>query len=260
MLRDEGLHDRRHLVVVRQRQAVTHVVSDDGGRRLGLEFVVRIGPPGLVLHEVLRLLQLANIVVVAAHARQQAVGPDRVAGRLAEVCHGHRMGIRPRRLGSELPKQGPTGVGELEQREFGRVLCQGFEHRQQRGHQRRGSQSVEAAERASEPDVGPGPVEPEPNRESGHQVRGQDNGRRGERLVPPANGPHAHGRRDPAHEHDEQRRRAGVGRLRRNEDREHHGGHHGDAPSKQHGDHHGRERQGDELGAVGEPGADGCRA
>src|SRR3989454_7327710 len=49
--------------------------------------VVRVVAPRLVLHEVLRVLDFPDVVVVAAHAAEQAVPADAVAGCLDQVRH-----------------------------------------------------------------------------------------------------------------------------------------------------------------------------
>jgi hypothetical protein len=75
VLGDERADRLRQLVLLGEVEPVAHVVPDDRRAGVRLELVVRVAPLGLVLHEVLRLLELADVVVVRADAREQPVRP-----------------------------------------------------------------------------------------------------------------------------------------------------------------------------------------
>ena len=79
---------------------------------------MRVGA-ALVLNEVFGLRELADVVVVAAHAGEQRVGTDRLGGSLRQVGHRQRVLERPRRLDRQPLEQGQIGVGELEQSDVG---------------------------------------------------------------------------------------------------------------------------------------------
>ena len=98
MLGDERRDRFGEAGFAREHQPIRHVRLDDLGRLKGLEAIVRIVPARLVLHEVLGVVDLADVVVVAADAAEEAIGPDAVARRLDEVRHGHRVRIGARRL------------------------------------------------------------------------------------------------------------------------------------------------------------------
>src|SRR6266496_1538860 len=98
VLRDERGHGLREPGLLRERQPVRHVGLDDLRLLVRLEPVVRVVAPRLVFDEVQRVLDLADVVVIAAHATEQAVRADAVARRLDEVRHRHGVRVRPGRL------------------------------------------------------------------------------------------------------------------------------------------------------------------
>ena len=75
VLADE-LHDTtRKLVLLGEIQPFEHVIPDDRGARRGLELVVRVATLRLVLGEVLRFLQLADVVVEAPTRARRPFAP-----------------------------------------------------------------------------------------------------------------------------------------------------------------------------------------
>ena len=104
---------------------------------LGVEVVVDVVRPRLVLDEGQRVLHLADVVVVGRDAGQQRVGADRLGGPLGEVADHDAVVVRPRRLQQQPAKQPVRRVGELQQLEDGHDPEQVAEHRERADRQRR---------------------------------------------------------------------------------------------------------------------------
>ena len=98
MLRDERGHDRGEASLLGKGEPVGHVALDDLRRLRRRNLVMRVAAARLVFDEIQRVAEFPDVVVVAAHAAQQAVRPDTVARRFDEVRHRHAVGVRPRRL------------------------------------------------------------------------------------------------------------------------------------------------------------------
>src|SRR3989449_28936 len=73
MLRDERGHDRGEASLLGKGEAVGHVALDDLRRLRRRNLVVRIAAARLVFDEIQRVAEFPDVVVVAAHAAQQAV-------------------------------------------------------------------------------------------------------------------------------------------------------------------------------------------
>ena len=119
VLRDEADERLRQLVLVGDVDAAGHVPGDDRGRLLGRQQVVDV-LAGLVLDERLRVVQLADVVVVGGDARDERVGVDGLGRLLREVADHQRVVVRAGRLHEQAPEQGLLRVGELEQLVRGR--------------------------------------------------------------------------------------------------------------------------------------------
>src|SRR3954447_880924 len=119
VLWDKGFHHFGQSSSLGQRYAISDVALNDPGRLLGAHEVMRIGCAALVFHEMTRVGQLSDVVVIATHAGKQAVGPDDVAGRLTEAGHGEAVGPGAGRLHGQTAEQGPAQIGELEQGQIG---------------------------------------------------------------------------------------------------------------------------------------------
>ena len=142
---DDRVADRlRQLVRSSQLEPGLDVVGHDQRRHPRRQVVVRIGA-ALVLDEVLGLRELADVVVVAAHARQQWVGADRLGRRLGEVRHGQRVLERARRLDRETLEQRQIGVRQLEQADVGDRPRHRFQHRHEEARQHRGEHATDRA-------------------------------------------------------------------------------------------------------------------
>ena len=118
VLLDE-IDDRpRQTVLLGERQAVLDVADDDQRAEGRLQVVVPV-LTDLVLHEVVRLEHLADVVEIAADARQQRVGSDLLRGGLGE--RGHRDAVRVRAWGTanELLHERMAAVGQLQHADVG---------------------------------------------------------------------------------------------------------------------------------------------
>ncbi len=70
---------------------------------------------GLVLDEIVGPRDLADVMVVRAHAREQRIGTDGLSGTLRHIADDDRMVIGSRGLGQQLAKERVSGAGQLEQ-------------------------------------------------------------------------------------------------------------------------------------------------
>ena len=108
VLADERLQPDGEAVLLRELDAFADVIADDRGARRGLELVVRVAAARLVLDEVFRLLDLADVVIVGTDPREQSVGADRIARRFGEIGDPHGVGERPGRFDAQ-PAQAAAG-------------------------------------------------------------------------------------------------------------------------------------------------------
>ena len=69
MLGNEGAQGARQLVGVGELESLAHVVSNDLRAGVRLECIVRVAALRLILDEVLRLRDLADVVIVRAYTR-----------------------------------------------------------------------------------------------------------------------------------------------------------------------------------------------
>ena len=133
-------------MLVRQRKPLLHVVANHRGGYLRLEFVVRIDAWHLILHEELRFLELADVMVVAPHPRQQPVGTQSIAGCLAQIGQRYAMCIGTRSLRRQPAQQRTVGIRQLKQGEFRGNPGHRLEEREREVHQARGTECVQPAE------------------------------------------------------------------------------------------------------------------
>ena len=96
----------------------------------GLEPVVAVVPLRLVLDEVVGHLRLADVVVVAGHARQQRVRADRLRRGLREVSQHERVLVGAGRLERESAQKRQVLVRQLEQADVGRDVRRGARRRE----------------------------------------------------------------------------------------------------------------------------------
>ena len=88
-----------------------------------------LGPPPWFSTKKPGVGELADVVIVAAHPREQPVRADDVAGGLAQVGHRQAVGPGARSLERQATQQRTAEIGELEQREIGRDPGAGFGER-----------------------------------------------------------------------------------------------------------------------------------
>ena len=115
-------------VFLPQRHAVAHVRDEDLRRHLRLGVVVRV-LAHLVLLEVVGALELADVMIVCAHAHEQRVRSDGLRRGLGNVGDDDRVVIGARRLDHQPAQQRLVGVGQLQQL--------GGRHQVERGLQQR---------------------------------------------------------------------------------------------------------------------------
>ena len=247
MLRDEGGDRIGKRRLTGQRDPVGHVRPDDLRRLVRLQPVVRVVAARLVLHEVLRVSDLADVVVIAAHAPEQSVGTDAVAGRLDKVRHRDAVGIRPRRLEGEASQQWSARVRQLEQRDVRGDVCQGLGSREQHVREARGDEGLAGSQQRDGADRADRPARRHAQGERADQVAGADHRRRRQQVAATPQGPDREGGGDPAHGAKEQGRNVVEHRLHAHDRRQDHGGDHRDAAVEQHGERHRLKRERDEL-------------
>ena len=87
------------------------------------------GLGSLILHEVLRLRNFPDVVIVRPDAGEQCVGSDRARSGLGEVGDGNCVGVRPWRLETQALHQRPIEVRPLEQCQIGLDPGEQLRHR-----------------------------------------------------------------------------------------------------------------------------------
>ena len=191
-------------------------------------------------------------MVIASDPGQQAVGPDRLAGRLTQI--GHRQGVGPGagRFGGQSPEERPRRVGELEEREVGgdpyRLLEKGEEKQSHRGAPDGDEGTIaHAPEHLAHP----------PPAEHAEGERPERVSPRGERhrevhRLPAPEDADAEGAGRPAEEAEDERLIVGEDPLGADEERKHRRGRDREPPVPEHRDQHRRERHRGELGPVGD--------
>src|SRR5665213_4111931 len=105
VLCDECLDRARHSVFLGEINTVADVGTNYRCTCSRLQFVVRVSTTRLILHEVLRLAELANVVVIRPNPPEQSVGTDCVTRGLSKVRHRNRVRIGTRRLQTEPPQE-----------------------------------------------------------------------------------------------------------------------------------------------------------
>src|SRR5215207_1785943 len=169
-----------------------------GGKRRG-EVGVGVELGDLVLHEVGRVLHLADVVVVGPDLSEQRVRADPLGGPLCEQAHLHGVGERTRGVAQQLVEQGVSRVRELQQLHRCQDIEGVFQERQQDRCQRQREEAVAEAE-----DTQPQGLLHATAGERHHAHHGGDHK---SRLQEALAGVHAHGRVDREPRAQEQRRR-----------------------------------------------------
>src|SRR5437868_2576968 len=83
------------LMLVGEVKPILNMRCNDERRKGRSELIVDI-LGHLILDEVDRMLQLADIVIIASDTAEERIGPDRFRGCLGEVSHHDAVRIRPR--------------------------------------------------------------------------------------------------------------------------------------------------------------------
>src|SRR6202035_1492489 len=110
----DGVADRlRQVVLAGELDALLDVVDEDEGAHRGEELVVAVLPRALVLDEVLRAEDLADVVVEPAGVSENGVGADPLATLLGEVRHHQGVLEGARRLEGEPAQERQVGVRQL---------------------------------------------------------------------------------------------------------------------------------------------------
>ena len=198
VLPNEILHDLGQARFLRHNKPVAHMVAQDLGALPRRETVVRVQPPRLVLDEILRTLELPDVVVVDPHAALERVGPDRLARRFDEVRHVDRVGVRAGRLARQPPQKRPVHVGEFEQRRLRRASRERLEQREADADAESSAYGgVEKAERRGRSHLAQHVVAREDEQEAGSHVGRGDQRDEHPTLRARADRVHRKGRRDP---------------------------------------------------------------
>ena len=109
-------------------------------------------PAHEVLHEVLRLLDFPNVVVIRADPGQQAVGPDGLSRSFGQIAHNNAVVIGAWGPEDQLSQERVVEVAELQQFNVGGDVEQPLQDGQRdRNHHRREQTSDEAHQDVEEP-------------------------------------------------------------------------------------------------------------
>ena len=187
----------------------------------------------LILHEVKRFLQLADVVVVATHTGQEPVGSDGIAGALAQVGHRQTVGVGAWDLRGQTTQQGVIRVRKLEQGHGGSDACPPLEDRQREKDECCRNRGVAGAPRHAEPKLSGRPASSQLY-SKGYRCERCNYQRRGpEDFRPATDGPNAQGGGNAPEQRDIKGIRPAVGNLEAQESRQHHRRHHGNPPVEQ---------------------------
>ena len=75
----------------RELDTIFRMLGDDSNALHDAEFVVRVLSAMLVLSEILRILEFADIVIVSCNLAKERIGADSFSGGVGEVSNHHRM-------------------------------------------------------------------------------------------------------------------------------------------------------------------------
>ena len=119
VLRNEGDDRLGQACLIGDVDAVGNVGLEELGRLLRGQLIVQVLTAGLVLDEPDRVGQLADVVVIRRHARQQRIGPDGLRRPFGEISDHQRVVVGTGRLDQQAPQERLGGIGQFEELEHG---------------------------------------------------------------------------------------------------------------------------------------------
>ena len=160
---------------------------------------MRVRHRPLILHEVLRLLHFADVVVQGPHPREKRVGADAVRRRLGKVCDLEGMVERSRRAKTQFLQERPVRIRQLQKGEVRRNVENALQRPQEQGRSDRdggGNRRVGQVGR----DSANGKVDVKPGGGQDQGVSDEDQPSTHEELPPIFNVPHAKDSEGPGEE------------------------------------------------------------
>ena len=117
------------MVIARKGHAVARVRNDDLRGGIGIGFVQAVFRAKLVFLKIHGAAQLAHIVIIAAHARKQGIGPDGLRRGLGQIGHHDGVVVGAGGFQQQPAHQRMIGVGQLHQLGGGRQVEQRLQQR-----------------------------------------------------------------------------------------------------------------------------------
>ena len=105
-----------------------------------------VAPARLVFNKIIRFVDFADIVVVAANFSQKGVGADFRCRGFDQAAHNDRMVVGSRRFDHELAHQRLIEIGQFQQFDIGGVTENDFRQRNQAGSHNAGADAAEKTE------------------------------------------------------------------------------------------------------------------
>ena len=128
MLDDDPLNLRRQVEALGQGQAIGGMGRQDGGGNIGIRAVMGV-IAALVLLEVQRALELADIMEIRAGTGQERIGADSFRRRLGQVRHDDGVMIGAGGFHQQTAQQGLIRIGQLQELGGRRQVEGRLEHR-----------------------------------------------------------------------------------------------------------------------------------
>ena len=249
VLADEVLDGGGQTRLLGQPESLPHVLLDHLRTSRRMQTVVGVPSARLILHEVLRLLRLADVVVIRAHPSEQCVGTDRRAGGLREVRHADRVRVRARGLLRELPEKRAIQVRELQQGLVGGDAREALQSGQQPpDHQDRAQRRVQGAQGRRGQELTGRQREQEDESELGDDVGARDHRDEDPAVGPPPEAADAGRGRRTRSQRQEHRAETGERRLSGEQRRDDHDRYESEQAVIQGADQQGGDGHGDESG------------
>ncbi len=135
---------------------------------------MRVVAGQLVLDEVVRPVELADVVVERAGMDQDRVAVDRLDPGLGQVGDRQRMLEGARRLEGQPAQQRHVGIGQLDQLDRGGDAEEGLEDRHRKGGDRGGQEAADEAAAEVEAELGEAAFELAAHRPQGEHRGGVD--------------------------------------------------------------------------------------
>jgi len=146
MLLYEGGDGWRKMILTGHFNAAPDMILQDQRAHRRRQLFLGITAAHLIFDKILRLFQLADIVIIGAHPGQQGVSTDRLGSRLGEISDREGVVIGPGSLQRELAQQRMVEIRKFQQGHIGRKMKYPLEQQNQGIGDNRGDEAVDEAQ------------------------------------------------------------------------------------------------------------------